>query len=306
MKLSEIEEESQHLIRTDSSKEGYEFGKKLENAVRENYVQETHPEQAKVLNRIIFTLYILGLPHLEQELFERIFIHKLKEALIIDLGNEEINFTERLELRYIEYPALVLKETLQEECLPLIRQNDQMIGKQYLNLSTDKPKEYPTIANWLKYYDRETGMRATSNFDRSKFLTNDDSVKVLSDKEKSHLRAVLGFYDYLRNEKLETISLDAFLTPQPSSYSHTSLPKETSDENSQQEPSKPQSPPQDPSPSQDTKTQSPPPQSQTHQQSSSETYRPSPSARPKTSSSAQAKPLKSSQTINLKELNSKK
>lgn len=304
MKLSEIEEESQHLIRTDSSKEGYEFGKKLENAVRENYVQETHPEQAKVLNRIIFTLYILGLPHLEQELFERIFIHKLKEALIIDLGNEEINFTERLELRYIEYPALVLKETLQEECLPLIRQNEQMIGKQYLNLSTDKPKEYPTIANWLKYYDRETGMGETSNFDRSKFLTNDDSVKVLADKEKSHLRAVLGFYDYLRNENLETISLDAFLTPQPSSYSYTSLPEETSDENSQQEPSKPQSPSQ--SSSQDKKTQSPSPQNQPQEQSSSETYRPSPSAQPKKSASSQARPLQSSQTINLKELNSKK
>lgn len=321
MTIPEIQEHIDTLIIQDKSFDGFHFLQKLEKSIEDNNVKEYNPEAFKKLTKILFSLYVFTVPHLEFETIEKMITYNLKEALDLRLS-KDIFFMERLEKRYTSYPSEMFKYYLCLDFFPIAQKSQQKIGDFTLHLSTDTPNARSTIENWFKYYDRKTGMDLTSNFERAKFLSQDDYVAKLNDKDKESLRKVLFFYDYLQDPSYvfstdfyelepstsELVYEDSESQTSSKTTSHTSLSEETSDENSQQEPSKPQSSSQPSSSSQDKKTQAPPPQPQshTHQQSSSETYRPSPSARQKKSPSSQAKPLKSSQTINLKEVNSKK
>jgi hypothetical protein len=68
----------------------------------------------------------------------------------------------------------------------------------------------PSIQNWLEYYDRKTGFESTSPIDRSKFFSTDDAVLQLNPDDKSLLRSILSFYDYLRTNELVSVDESLF------------------------------------------------------------------------------------------------
>lgn len=200
MTLAEIQEEAKILISSDNVPGSLEFAEKLEKSLFDNNIREANPNAYRELSKIIFQLYVTAIPNLDDELLFNIISFNLIEALN-PIWPSERDLASRIESKYSIYPIELIKEMMRKDLLSLVEKNNQQIGTVPLHLSQDNPQAKPTIANWIEYYDRATGMNSTDNFAKSKFISGDTVVQTLSPAEKEALRKVLSFYDYLQNDE---------------------------------------------------------------------------------------------------------
>lgn len=199
MTLAEIQEEAKILISSDNVPGSLEFAEKLEKSLFDNNIREANPNAYRELSKIIFQLYVTAIPNLDDELLFNIISFNLIEALT-PIWSSERDLASRIESKYSIYPIELIKEMMRKDLLSLVEKNNQQIGTVPLHLSQDNPQAKPTIANWIEYYDRATGMNSTDNFAKSKFISGDTVVQTLSPAEKEALRKVLSFYDYLQTD----------------------------------------------------------------------------------------------------------
>lgn len=199
MTLAEIQEEAKILISSDNVPGCLEFAEKLEKSVIDNNIREVNPTVYRELSKIIFQLYVTAIPNLKDELLFNIISFNLIEALN-PIWPSERDLASRIESKYSIYPIELIKEMMRKDLLSLVEKNTQQIGSVPLHLSQDNPQAKPTIANWIEYYDRATGMNSNDNFAKSKFISGDTVVQTLSPAEKEALRKVLSFYDYLQTD----------------------------------------------------------------------------------------------------------
>lgn len=200
MTLAEIQEEAKILISSDNVPGSLEFAEKLEKSLFDNNIREVNPTVYRELSKIIFQLYVTAIPNLDDELLFNIISFNLIEALT-PIWSSERDLASRIESKYSIYPIELIKEMMRKDLLNLVEKNNQQIGSVPLHLSQDNPQAKPTIANWIEYYDRATGMNSTDNFAKSKFISGDTVVQTLSPAEKEALRKVLSFYDYLQTDE---------------------------------------------------------------------------------------------------------
>ncbi|NBP56160.1 hypothetical protein EBU71_06420 [bacterium] len=200
MTLAEIQEEAKILISSDNVPSSLEFAEKLEKSVIDNNIREANPHVYRELSKIIFQLYVTAIPNLKDELLFSIISFNLIEALN-PLWPSERDLASRIESKYSIYPIELIKEMMRKDLLSLVEKNTQQIGSVPLHLSQDNPQAEPTIANWIEYYNRATGMNSADNFAKSKFISGDTVVQTLSPAEKEALRKVLSFYDYLQTDE---------------------------------------------------------------------------------------------------------
>lgn len=199
MTLAEIQEEAKILISSDNVPGSLEFAEKLEKSLFDNNIREVNPTVYQELSKIIFQLYVTAIPNLDDELLFNIISFNLIEALT-PIWSSERDLASRIESKYSIYPIELIKEMMRKDLLSLVEKNNQQIGSVPLHLSQDNPQAKPTIANWIEYYDRATGMNSSDNFAKSKFISGDTVVQTLSPAEKEALRKVLSFYDYLQTD----------------------------------------------------------------------------------------------------------
>ena len=200
MTLAEIQEEAKILISSDNVPGSLEFAEKLEKSLFDNNIREVNPTVYRELSKIIFQLYVTAIPNLDDELLFNIISFNLIEALN-PIWPSERDLASRIESKYSIYPIELIKEMMRKDLLSLVEKNNQQIGTVPLHLSQDNPQAKPTIANWIEYYNRATGMNSTDNFAKSKFISGDTVVQTLSPAEKEALRKVLSFYDYLQTDE---------------------------------------------------------------------------------------------------------
>lgn len=200
MTLAEIQEEAKILISSDNVPGSLEFAEKLEKSLFNNNIREANPNAYRELSKIIFQLYVTAIPNLEDKLLFNIISFNLIEALN-PIWPSERDLASRIESKYSIYPIELIKEMMRKDLLSLVEKNNQQIGNMPLRLSQDNPQAKPTIANWIEYYNRSTGMNSADNFAKSKFISGDTVVQTLSPAEKEALRKVLSFYDYLQNDE---------------------------------------------------------------------------------------------------------
>lgn len=200
MTLSEIQEEAKILISSDNVPGSLEFAEKLEKSLFDNNIREVNPTVYRELSKIIFQLYVTAIPNLEDKLLFNIISFNLIEALT-PIWSSERDLASRIESKYSIYPIELIKEMMRKDLLSLVEKNNQQIGNMPLRLSQDNPQAKPTIANWIEYYNRATGMNSADNFAKSKFISGDTVVQTLSPAEKEALRKVLSFYDYLQTDE---------------------------------------------------------------------------------------------------------
>ena len=174
-----------------------EFAEKLEKSLFDNNIREANPNAYRELSKIIFQLYVTAIPNLEDKLLFNIISFNLIEALN-PIWPSERDLASRIESKYSIYPIELIKEMMRKDLLSLVEKNNQQIGNIPLRLSQDNPQAKPTIANWIEYYNRATGMNSADNFAKSKFISGDTVVQTLSPAEREALRKVLSFYDYLQ------------------------------------------------------------------------------------------------------------
>ena len=200
MTLAEIQEEAKILISSDNVPGSLEFAEKLEKSLFDNNIREVNPTVYRELSKIIFQLYVTAIPNLDDELLFNIISFNLIEALT-PIWSSERDLASRIESKYSIYPIELIKEMMRKDLLSLVEKNNQQIGNMPLRLSQDNPQAKPTIANWIEYYNRATGMNSADNFAKSKFISGDTVVQTLSPAEKEALRKVLSFYDYLQTDE---------------------------------------------------------------------------------------------------------
>lgn len=218
MTLAEIQEEAKMLISTDNVPGSLEFAEKLEKSLLDNNIREANPNAYRELSKIIFQLYVTAIPNLEDKLLFNIISFNLIEALN-PIWPSERDLASRIESKYSIYPIELIKEMMRKDLLSLVEKNNQQIGNIPLRLSQDNPQAKPTIANWIEYYNRATGMNTADNFAKSKFISGDTVVQTLSPAEKEALRKVLSFYDYLQTD--ETVLYQDIYNDNNSSNSNT-------------------------------------------------------------------------------------
>lgn len=200
MTLADIKTEAQSLITTDNVPGSLEFAQKLEKSLGDNNVKDSNPAAYKEISKIIFQLYVAAIPNISADLFIKIISLNLIEALQ-PIWQSPRSLAELIESRYSIYPIELIKEMMRQDIMPSIKKNQQLIGTAVLRLSQEKPQEKPSIANWLEYYDRVTGLGITDNFARSRFMSSDPIVQTLLPAEKESLRKVIQFYDYLQTDE---------------------------------------------------------------------------------------------------------
>jgi len=223
MTLSEIQEEAKMLISSDNVPGSLEFAEKLEKSLDDNNIREANPNAYRELSKIIFQLYVTAIPNLKDELIFNIISFNLIEALS-PLWPSERDLSARIESKYSIYPIELIKEMMRKDLFSLVEKNNQQIGNMPLRLSQDNPQAKPTIANWIEYYNRATGINTTDNFAKSKFISGDTVVQTLSPAEKEALRKVLSFYDYLQTD--ETVLYQDIYNDNNSSTSNTGSVRE--------------------------------------------------------------------------------
>lgn len=200
MTITDITNEAQSLITSDNVPGSLEFAEKLEKSLFDNNIREVNPTVYRELSKIIFQLYVTAIPNLEDKLLFNIISFNLIEALT-PIWSSERDLASRIESKYSIYPIELIKEMMRKDLLSLVEKNNQQIGNMPLRLSQDNPQAKPTIANWIEYYNRATGMNSADNFAKSKFISGDTVVQTLSPAEKEALRKVLSFYDYLQTDE---------------------------------------------------------------------------------------------------------
>ena len=221
MTLADIKSEAQSLITTDNVPGSLEFAEKLEKSLNENNIKDSNPEAYRELSKIIFQLYVTAIPNISTELFHKIISLNIIEALN-PLWPSERDFAARIESRYSIYPVELIKEEMRKDLLPLIKQNNQLIGSVVLRLSQENPQAKPSISNWIEYYDRTTGLGSANSFERSRFISGDPIVQTLNPEEKESLRKVVQFYDYLQTD--ETVLYQDIYNTAPQSTLNTITP----------------------------------------------------------------------------------
>ena len=200
MTLADIKSEAQSLITTDNVPGSLEFAEKLEKSLNENNIKDSNPEAYRELSKIIFQLYVTAIPNISTELFHKIISLNIIEALS-PLWPSERDLSARIESKYSIYPVELIKEEMRKDLLPLLKQNNQLIGSVVLRLSQENPQANPSINNWIEYYDRTTGLGSSNSFQRSRFISGDPIVQTLNPEEKESLRKVIQFYDYLQTDE---------------------------------------------------------------------------------------------------------
>ena len=200
MTITDITNEAQSLIASDNVPGSLEFAEKLEKSLFDNNIREANPNAYRELSKIIFQLYVTAIPNLEDKLLFNIISFNLIEALN-PIWPSERDLASRIESKYSIYPIELIKEMMRKDLLSLVEKNNQQIGNIPLRLSQDNPQAKPTIANWIEYYNRATGMNSADNFAKSKFISGDTVVQTLSPAEREALRKVLSFYDYLQTDE---------------------------------------------------------------------------------------------------------
>lgn len=248
MTIQEIQEQSRNLILNLDYHGAIRFALKLEESLRDNNVQISNPQAFQSISRIAFSLYVFAIAYVSNQVFERIFIYNLKEAISLEI--EDWDFVYQLETRFFNLTILNPKELMRDGCIPLLKKTKQNIGSQPLYISMEAGTVEPSIPNWIKYYDRKTGPTNTSNLDRSRFFSSDDAMVHLSSQDKRILRDILTLYDYLRTDQLLTVT--PLLAEESDTTTSSILPP--TQESVSVAPSQTREPAQTPQPSTQTKS----------------------------------------------------
>lgn len=205
MTLQEIQSKINYYIQDSEYRDSLDLGLNIEKTLQKNpQIKTNNPKEYQSLMNMVLILYTLGIKFASKEIFESLIKDHLVKIIAITFKfKPEDSFIALIESKYSIYYEISRKNYIIQECLPLLKACQDTLGNQYLNLSSDKPKENPTIQNWLEYYDRNTKIGVKSNFERSKFLSNNSYVMNLSNQDKDILRNILYFYDYLHSDQLD-------------------------------------------------------------------------------------------------------
>lgn len=161
------------------------------------------PDQNQAEIRELYHLFIrlklLTLPRLSDDETLRLF----KTNLILMVNDEEIEIAERVETRQLTVPKSLRYEMVNAPIIEAIHANEETIGQNRIFVPGEPAAVAPTVKNWLLDYDRTYGTQVQKDIVWLDYVSQSRNASTLSAEEKSILRKVLKFYEFLKPEYAE-------------------------------------------------------------------------------------------------------
>ena len=146
----------------------------------------------------------------------KIIIARLKFILFNTLGDNEIlyifdkylavgikmaylDLAEILKMR-ISFIPIDKRDEFKEKIRKIILNNQEEITKK--SIINNQIKDRPTIAAWLKLYNKELGTGIINNLEQNKFYIDNPNFGKLGDLEKLELKELFNMYEYLKRSSM--------------------------------------------------------------------------------------------------------
>ena len=146
----------------------------------------------------------------------KIIIARLKFILFNTLGDNEIlyifdkylavgikmaylDLAEILKMR-ISFIRIDKRDEFKEKIRNIILNNQEEITKK--SIINNQIKDRPTIAAWLKLYNKELGTGIINNLEQNKFYIDNPNFGKLGDLEKLELKELFNMYEYLKRSSM--------------------------------------------------------------------------------------------------------
>ncbi len=122
-----------------------------------------------------------------------------KKNLLEMLSDQEIDLYERFNAKQIVMPYELMEDFL-ILLLEAIHENEQTIGQNGIFIPGEVAAVDPTVRNWLLDYDRTYGTEAQEDVVLIDYVAQSRNTSTLNAEDKSMLRKVLKFYEFLKPE----------------------------------------------------------------------------------------------------------
>lgn len=125
-----------------------------------------------------------------------------RKNLLEMVNDEEINIYERFKAKQMVIHYELMEDFLLQ-LIEAIHANEQMIGQNGIFVPGQPEAVAPTVKNWLLDYDRTYGTEAQEELVWLTYVAQSRNASTLNANEKSLLRKVFKFYEFLKPEYLE-------------------------------------------------------------------------------------------------------
>lgn len=194
--FSEIEREVADFVFHTDIKESYLLAKALEKILPEITPEsEYYQRYFKIINQLKFVAFGT-LSDKEQE-------DLLKNHLAVALEMADFNLLDRIKSGISLFPILA-RDEIKKAFRQVILANDQLIGqnKLIIRINNEESQVNPTIANWLKDYNRVLGTEPVDSLAQSQYFSENKNFRNLTETEKEKLKKVIQLYEYLKRSSL--------------------------------------------------------------------------------------------------------
>lgn len=122
---------------------------------------------------------------------------KLFETFLVKAFRVGLDVRGRFSLKMSLVESVLWPETSQLFVEAILR-NEEKIGKSEIILSGETEKTQPTLANWLRDYNRVNGMDRHEKIVSHKYISENQNVSGLNSEEKFLLLKILDFYESIK------------------------------------------------------------------------------------------------------------
>lgn len=193
--FEQIKQHAQKAIFYLDIKEAASALKDIEFALRKTSDSNKNGE-ATELYLIFIRLKLLLIVRQSDEDLKKLF----KMNLILMVNDSEIDLADRVEARQLIFSDSLKYEMVNRLIIEAIHANEELIGQNGIFISGESAAVAPTVKNWLLDYDRTYGTEPQKDIVWLDYVAQSRNTGALSAEEKSTLRKVLKFYEFLKPE----------------------------------------------------------------------------------------------------------
>lgn len=149
-------------------------------------------------HNLLIRLQLQALPLFFEEEIAEFF----KRNFVEMATNEDVDLYERFHSKQIIVPYELMEDFLLL-IIKAIHANEETIGQNGIFVPGEPAAVAPTVKNWLMDYDRTYGTEPQKDIVWLDYVSQSRNASTLNAEEKSTLRKVLKFYEFLKPEYAE-------------------------------------------------------------------------------------------------------
>ncbi|MFH1582861.1 MAG: hypothetical protein ABIB72_00890 [Candidatus Falkowbacteria bacterium] len=194
--IDKLDEKVNKIEFFNNTKEALCLSRGLEKLLYKNEKSIRDAEILKVIKIIITKLKFILFNTLDENEILDIF----NKYLAVGIKMAYLDLGEILKMR-ISFIPIDKRNEFKEKIRKVILNNQEEITKR--SIINNQVKDGPTIAAWLKLYNKELGTEIINNLEQNKFYINNSNFSKLSDLEKLEVKELFSMYEYLKRSSMK-------------------------------------------------------------------------------------------------------